>query len=179
MKMFAVSAILLLLTGCMASMPNQITPATSNFDGSKSLTMAPAFIYESADTWSYAHFQLGLFWSSKFKDSILITAKLPNDIRNINSHEGLQFNVDGKVTKLSTDVVYTQFDADVAGGRVYTESSKPFSVSKQFIQSLLDAKSVKIKLITNKGALVGDFKADKPGAAIRGFKDFMQQFKKS
>jgi len=176
---FLLLGVFVFLTGCMAGMPNNVSQNISDFDGSRSLTMEPGFIYESADTWSYGHFQLGLFWTSKAKDAVFIKAKLPNGIANIKSHEGLQFNINGKLTKLSTKTMFTKFNTDTAGGHVYADSSKSFAVPITFIQKLLDAKTVKVKLITGNGVYAGDFKADKPSAAIRGFKAFTQKLKQS
>jgi len=177
MKMFAVSVILLLLTGCMAGMPNHVTSNTSNFDGAKSLSMQPGFIYESMDTFAGGPFQLGLFWSEKYKDIIVITAKLPMEITNIQSNNGLLFNIDGKITKLSSPKLFTKFQTIRTSNTISSDSVKDFAATTQFIEKLINAKSVKVKLVTSKGVLTGDLKADKPSAAIRGFKDFMQQLK--
>jgi len=165
----------LLLSSCAGHLPNDITELKSNFDNSTNYVMPPGFVYESSDFLSWGSFQLGLYWSSKYKDSLSIKARIPNEIINIESKAGLQFNIDKEVIKLNSTRAITDFNINRAGRDTYAESNKSFPATVQLLNKLIKAKSVKVKLITSKGFLEGDLKADKPSAAIRGFKEFMHK----
>lgn len=166
---------ILLLTGCMAGMPNNIKTSTSSFDNSQHIQMEPGFVYENADFTSYAYFKLGLSWNSNDKNVTIITAEIPQSIVNINSNKGLQFNIDGEIVKFDSYEIFTKHDVSSAQQTVYSESKKRFVTDKSFIKKLITAKSVKVKLLTGDGYLEGDLLVDKPSAAIHGFKDFIQQ----
>lgn len=161
-----------LLTGCMASMPNTIDSATSSFDGSRQITMQPGFVYTSDDFSSWGYFKLGLTWLSKHEDKIIITAEIPNAITSINSDKGLRFNIDGQITTISSAQIFTDFDVDRIQSTTYKSSTKLFIVEKSLLDKILSASDVKVRLHTNEGYLDGDLLADKPSAAIRGFRDF-------
>jgi hypothetical protein len=163
------------LSGCMPSMPNNIRESSSKFDGSHEYRMSPGFIYESADTFSGAQLSLGLHWSSANKELVTIFAEIQGEIINIHSSEGLQFNVDGEYIKLSSNQVTTDFESSVSNGLVAKASSKPFTVKRDVLDKILSGEKVFVKLITNAGYVEGEFTADKPSAAIRGFREFSQK----
>lgn len=175
MKYFLTLIISAFLSGCLATMPNSVSETKSTFDGTTQYKMEPGFIYENASFGSWGAFKLGLFWDTKMADNILVKAQINNNIVNIVSDEGLQFNIDGELIKLSSTDVTTDFESDIVNGVVYKNSSKNFIANKALINKLLSSKSAKVKLVTRKGFLEGDFKADKPSAAIRGFRDFMKK----
>jgi len=172
-KKVLVSLAVSLLLGCASLMPNSISESKSNFDGSVSYKMEPGFIYADASFWSYGHFKLGLFWNNKSKDSISINVVVPSEIINIKSDEGLQFNIDGEIVKLTSSQGITDFETTETSTAVYTSSNKTFRTNVEFVRKLLSAKSVKVKLVMRDGYYEGDFKNAKPTSAVRGFKDFM------
>ena len=162
----------LLLTGCMASMPNSIEEQRSNFDNSRRIVMQPGFVYENDKTLSYAYFKLGLSFVDTHPDSLIITVEIPQAVTSIDSDRGLLFNVDGVITALSTSQVFTDFDIDRVQHTTYTASSKRYLVPRSFLGKLLSADSVKVRLHTAAGFLEGDLLVDRPSAAIRGFREF-------
>ena len=163
----------ILMAGCMATMPNNVSVHNSTFDGSTEVTVQPGFIYSDKGMMSYGHFMLGLHWSSSEPDLVFIKAEKPGEIINLVSEEGLMFNIDGEIVKLSSPSVTTSFDVSEYYGSVFTESSKGYIAKLSLINRLLSATDVKVKLVTGEGYMEGDFMADKPSSALRGFKEFI------
>lgn len=167
--------ITLLLTACVPNMPNYIQQQESIFDNSIQLKMEPGFVYHGEGTFSGGDLKLGLFWNSRLKDSLWIIAEVPQKIVNIDSNEGLLFNVNDDIVTLSSKEILTDYDSKYVSGWNVKKSSNCFPSDLNFIKRILDAESVKVKLVTGDGYVEGDFKADKPSAAIRGFRDFMKK----
>lgn len=165
----------------MASMPNHISTEIMGFDGAKVIRMEPGWVYTDNSFGSWGQFQLGLTHNSTKHDIVFMKAVVLHEIVNIESDQGLQFNVDGQKILLSSSDVTTHFDTgstDTSSGIVtsYTQSAKTFVANKELIQSLLEAESVKVRLITYEGFIDGDFKTTKPQSAQTGFVKFMAQF---
>lgn len=169
-----IAVLLLAIAGCMPGMPGTVKESRSEFDGAKHIVMEPAHIYRSADMMSMSDFQLGLSWVSTEPENLLFSVILNNEIVNIEPRDGLQFNIDGDIIKLSSPNIGTDFDTQRLGATamMVSTSRKDFLADRSLLEQLLSSDSVKVKLVTRKGYLEGDFKADKPSSAIRGFRDF-------
>lgn len=176
MKIINIIIIELLLTSCLATMPNTISEIKSSFDGKTQYEMQPGFIYSDASFGSWGSFKLGLLWNKPDKN-ITIKAVIPNKIVNISHKDGLQFNIDGQIIKLSSPDIVTDFYSDIVSGVIYKGSSISFVAEKSIVVRLLSAKTVKVRLVTRSGLMESDFKADKPSAAIRGFRDFSEKLR--
>jgi len=167
--------LIFLLSGCLPGTPNYIDNKQSSFDGSDELLMESGYVYNSHSSFSIWDIRLGLSWNSRQQEDIFIIAEVPGEIVNIRSNDGLMFNIDGKIFTLSALEELTDFDSSSDFGHNYRQSKKAFPCKIDFIRKLVEAKTAKVKLITGEGSLEGDFSVDRPGAAIRGFKDFLEK----
>jgi len=174
MKKLITVALASMLIGCMAGMPNNIRQTESTFDGSTELSMEPGLVYGSTDTFSGSAIQLGLFWNTKLKDKIVITATV-SGLERIENNNSLLFNIDGEITSLSAANSLTDYEISTTGGIISDTSSKRFLTTRTFIEKLLSSQSVKVRLNLAGTYADGDFTADKASAAIRGFHSFMQR----
>jgi len=165
------AVVLAAVSGC-ASAPNAIGESTSSFDGSTEYRLNPGFIYRNASTFSSGDVQLGLLWRTGMGDEVMVEAVVAQQIVNIAS-DGLLFNIDGDIIELHSDQALTDFETSRHSGMTFKSSSRWFTTDLQTIERMLGAESAKVKLVTGDGFLEGDFKADKPSAAIRGFKEFV------
>ena len=158
-----------------AAAANKLKVHKSTFDGSTEVTVEPGFIYSSKKFSSRGNFLLGLHWSSAAKNVVTITADVRGGFVNLYSEEGLQFNIDGEIIKLSSLSAMTDTEVSVYLGEVFKRSTKGYPVTLDFIRRLVAADDVKVKLVAQKGYLEGDFMAKKPGAAFKGFTKFLEK----
>ncbi|WP_280563351.1 hypothetical protein [Chromohalobacter sp. 48-RD10] len=161
---------LLGLTGCtaMPGMAGHVSSHQSDFDGSTQVSMEPAKV----KTGALSVVLIGADWSSKSPDRVMLTAVVPGDYERIISDEGLQFNIDGDIVKLSSDQAITDLDGEYAGGMVFRESAKTFPVKISLVERIVKADLVKIKLVTGDGYVEGRFQESDPNNA----KDAIERF---
>lgn len=162
----------------MASMPNHISTEVMDFDGTKVTKMEPGWIYSSQSYGSFGRFQLGLTHNSTASDVLFMTAVLMHEIVNIESSNGLQFNIDGEKVLLSSNDIFTHFTHEEVSSGVTTEyrrSTKIFVATRELVQALLDAETVKVRLMTHDGFVDGDFKTTKALSAQNGFQAFIDR----
>lgn len=167
---------LLALTGCVSGPINTLQPSNalefsqSDFDGARELVLSPGWVYADQKN---TFFRLGLLWRSTMPDGQLFAvARINGRIVNIQSGDGLQFNIDGKLFSLSSPDVLTTFEADYIGNTPLTSSVKKFRFTAELLRIILDAKKVKVKLNFDQAYYEGDFLIELPGAAIFGFREF-------
>lgn len=168
--LIAVSAI---LSGCVTGMPNQVSTATSSFDGSTEISLEPGFVYENKNLMSQGTFMLGLHWSSSEKDFVFIKAEKPGRIVSLAKEDGLQFNIDGEIIKLSSPQALTNTDVSRYYSQFFTQSARGYLAKVELLRRIVNAKDVKVKLVTAEGYYEGDLLTDKPGSAITGFREFI------
>lgn len=167
MKLLVSAVIAILISGCTASqmanmsgMPGSITDQVSSFDGQREITMQKSYIRQnSASTAGFnpATMSMGAFWSSKMpKDTIIVDVGVDGTY-SIATDESLQFNVDGtmyqfsSVDKRLTDI---KVGGSATGGNY---SSRQYALTRTFVQKLIDAKDVRVKLILDKTYVTGFF----------------------
>ncbi|GAA6206644.1 lipoprotein [Thalassotalea sp. SU-HH00458] len=176
MKKIILAAIAaLILSGCQSAgfiMPGDITVDKSEFDGVSQIKSVPAWVYKGDG--SYSNIAFGYRWVSSSPEYILIKARLTNQTVSIDSNHGLQFNIDGRIVKLSTNQTYTDFNK-YTGQYSVQHSTKEFPVKLSFAQKLIDSKSVKVKMLSADGYLDGDFKVDNSSSAIESLKNFIDK----
>jgi hypothetical protein len=158
-----------LLTGCgaMPGMPGTVTQEKSTFDGSNIVAVKPA----NAGTYGLA---MGASWRSSAPEYVQILVEWLGDYAAIQDKAGLEFNVDGKIIRLDSVGLPTQFSSTQGPGSVtFKTSAKAFVMRRDDFQSLINAKSLKARLNTLSGSVETDMlQQDMPLTAIRGFKDF-------
>lgn len=149
----------LLICGCSAmgiSMPGQITVNKSEFDKKTQVNMEPAFFRGGS-------FGLGLQWFSSSPEGIIFVVSTPQQLVNIESKGGLQFNIDGKIVKLDSVDNYTKFKSNYySGGVIDQDSRRRFSGDLALLNKIMSAKDVKVKLVTLDGYREGDLLINNP-----------------
>lgn len=164
---------LLFLAGCHLN-PGYISVTQSKFDNATEMSMKPAWC-ESAKV------KFGLFWSSKMKNDDLILVAAVRDIRSFAPGESLWFNIDGKKVGLkpmdvSPEIVHVPgFHIGTTYIEGHTTSSMRYAVSKQFIQRLIDAESVIVKVSLDRTSVEDVFSTDIFNTAKPAFRDFLEK----
>ena len=144
-------SLFLLATGCasMPGMPGHVSTHVSDYDGTREVYMESAAVPTPGAMVVYI--QLGAHWTSESPDTITLIAETPQEITNIRSDNGLQFNIDSNETKLDSSTTMTDHDSEVISGTVHTKSSRPFTTSIEFVEKLADAKTAGVKLLIGQG----------------------------
>lgn len=175
LKVSAFSAMLTaLLSGCITTptlqefaqlpgTPGYISESTSKFDGGREISMEPG--------WTDGDIRLGLFWrSTMHPDQVRITA-LIHGAHNI---ERLSFNIDGNIVSFQpTDTLTHIWTEPGAGYFAPTNwSEREYMISRQFIDRLLAAERVAVRLDLMRGYVEGIFSEDRPTMARPAFRAF-------
>lgn len=143
----AVFFVVAVIAGCasMPGMPGHVSVHVSDFDSTREVFMEPAAVPTPGDM--VISIQLGAHWTSKAPDTVSLIAQTPRDITTIKSQDGLQFHVDGEVTKLNSSTTLTDHESEVISGSLYTESSRPFTASIEFVRKLAQAETAGVKML--------------------------------
>ena len=126
-------------------MPGGVSTHVSDFDGTREVFMEPAPVPTPGDMLAI-YIQLGAHWTSSHPDTVQLIAQTPQDVTTIQREDGLQFNIGGEITSLSSDVTFTEFDSDVISGVVHTESSRPFTATLEFVERLAAADTAGVRM---------------------------------
>ena len=137
-------SMVLAVTGC-ASMPGGVSTNVSSFDGTREVFMEPAPVPTPGNMLAIS-VQLGAHWSSSHPNTVELIARIPQGVTTIQKENGLQFNISGEITSLSSDVTFTEIDSEVIYGIIYTESSRSFIAPLEFVEELASANSVGVRL---------------------------------
>lgn len=149
--------------------PGQITEETSTFDGVRVISVEPGPASGCCS--------LGANWRSNAPDYVQIVVSAMGSYSSINSRSGLEFNIDGRLVRLDSTGHPTQFN--YASG--YRESTKTFVMRRADFNSMLTARTLRVRLNTSGGYSDGDLleHANIPGAAIRGLRNFAARLPRS
>lgn len=176
--------IVLLMAGCasLPGMPGYIEIKKSSFDGSTHVSMEPALVYRGSNGFSGSDIKFSLLWSSSMSDEVVLFAQVAG-AKSINTGKSLFLDIDGEVVGLKTLDSLTNIEtkSGVAGAAYVPASNvsfKRYSVTKEFIQRLLDAKLVKVKLELSDGYHEGIFTDTTTSSAFNAFKDFVGEASK-
>jgi hypothetical protein len=172
----------ILLVGCagMPGMPGHITESESSFDKSVQLSMEPGMVFRDNDGYSGSDLQLALFWRSTMKPGELILEAYVTGAHNFSNEKSLNFNVDGEVTSFTsidqlTNIVYDPdlfVGGTITGGNV---SSKRYLISSVFLDRLLVADDVRVKLDLGRTFVEGVFSDTSLGSAKQAFVKFIKR----
>jgi hypothetical protein len=170
-----------LLVGCagMPGMPGHITESESSFDKSVQLSMEPGMVFRDNDGYSGSDLQLALFWRSTMKPGELILEAYVTGAHNFSNEKSLYFYVGGEVTNFIsidqlTNIVY---DPDLYGGTIpgANVSSKRYLISSDFLDRLLVADDVRVKLDLGRTFVEGVFSDTSLGSAKQAFVKFIER----
>lgn len=148
--------------GCVSISPRdfdggaEVTESVSKFDGTVEIKMGVAHLQE-------LKLKIGAYKTSKMKKSdLVLIAEVPG-AENIESKDGLQISIDGKIYKLSsidtvTDI-HTGSLSSKRGESYGNYSSKRFSANKDLIDKILNAKVVVFRILYIDGKYTEDVMA--------------------
>ncbi|MCP5326172.1 MAG: hypothetical protein H7A09_07575 [Oceanospirillaceae bacterium] len=184
MKLLSAILFTIVIVGCssMPGMPGYIEVTKSSFDGSTQMTMEPAFVYRKNDGFSGSDLQLSLLWRSAMKTNEVVLIAQVSGAQSIARGESLHFNIDGNIESLkSIDELTTINYEPAVYSTVYIQgqntSSKRYVVSKQFIDKILNASNVKVKLELSQSFVEGIFTDKSASSANGAFKEFVEKAK--
>lgn len=188
-KFMSACLLMLIITGCssypdMKGMPGYINEQTSSFDNAVELFMEPAYVYSNADGRSgYSGMSMSLFWKSTNPDNVVLEAYV-DGARTISTGESLFFLIDGERVGLRSIDSLTNIETDAGnmGAAIPPSniSSKRYLLRLQFLERILVAKDVRVKLTLRRSYVEGVFPdPKKAGATVRqAFTDFLERIKK-
>lgn len=164
------------LAGC-AMNPGHVSTSKSTFDGATQWTATPAWVYNG---WSSTGFKLGLHRNSKMPPNEVILRAVAKDAVNISAGDSLHFNFSGDVVSLQSIDATTAIEFDTP---LYTSSysspgaawaSKRYTVDLAFLQRLVSASNVTVRLDLDRSYMEGTFSSDAPTTARPAFRRFLR-----
>jgi len=175
--MLTVSLIITILAcASMPGMPGYIRESISKFDGSKQISMEPAWLYNSP-------IKLALFKNTKMPDSTVMLIAVVTGAHNFARGKSLHLNIDGNIESYASIDDFT--DIETTSGYygssigVYIPgsnwSSKRYIVSKEVIYRLINAKDAWVKIDLSKEYVEGRFSSDAPTTARPAFREFYRR----
>ena len=181
-KLFSIGVMLFLfaLTGCAALTPGNIQESQSTFDGSTELVMEPpALVRSSAATWSGTSMEMSLFWNSKMKPGQLVLEVYVEGIQSFAQAESLHFNINGAIVSFVSIDQLTGFETESGffgpAGEYHsptTHSSKRYLISTEFLERIINARDVRIRLDLSKIYVEGVFSRGDAGTVKPAFSKF-------
>jgi len=168
----------LILTGCVSSstIPGSISENISNYDGTKELSIEPAWLYDSS-------IKLGLLKNTKMEKDDIVLIAVVKGTHLINSGESLHIRIDKKFFNFSsidsmTDIKMTEG----AYSGIYIPpsnwSSKRYIITKAFLEKLINANDAWVKIELSKTYVEGRFSSDALTTARPAFKKFYEKINK-
>lgn len=139
-KILIIGLASLFTLGCATTSGLNPQTAVSNFDGVKSVAIAP----HGAACKSMVCPMIGASWLDNQPDNVGITVRLFNEIANIHS---VSFNIDGEIINIKNEHA-TSFD-QVTGSN-YSQAT--IVVSYSILTKILQSKRTWMKVSTSKGA---------------------------
>lgn len=174
----------LFLVGCetIEGMPGHIRSHQSSFDGAKELSVEPAMVYRTSQTFSGSDLMLGMFWRSTMEPNTFVISAHVIGTKLIQQSNSLQFNIDGRIVSLSSSDLFTQIrtqrGSPSVGIRPYNQSNRHYLISESFFKELIESDNVKIRLMLQNSYVEGDFSVNQASSARRAFIAFYEEYKK-
>lgn len=168
MKKILLAFLCALTVGCASlGMPGSISKQTSQFDGTNQITMEPAWIYGGSGA-----IKFGLYKNSKMPNDKVILTAVVNRITDFAKKGALEFKIDGEIISLDSIDSLSDHAVDPYSNGW---TSRRYEVSKDFIEKLINAKKVYVKINLIKEYVEGEFSSDAPMTARPSFKNFIKE----
>lgn len=182
LKFIKVFLLSFLIAGCssMPGMPGYIDVTKSSFDGSTQVSMEPAFVYRNNDGFSGSDLKMSLLWRSSMNNDDVVLVAHVFGAESVASGESLHFNIDGQIESFKSIDRLTNIDYEpgvystvyIPGQNI---SSKRYIVTKKFIDRILNASNVKVKLELSRSFVEGIFTDTTPSSSYGAFKEFIEK----
>jgi len=155
-------------------MPGYISVSESKFDGSKQITIEPAWLYDSP-------IKLSLMKNTKMAEQSIILTVVVKGTHTFATGKSLHFNIDNEIVSFEAMDTFTDIETtpglynSVASLPASNWSSKRYTVTKDFINRIINANDVWVKVELTKTFVEGKFSSDAPTIARKPFKSFMEK----
>lgn len=140
-----------LLAGCSADHMVKAKTSISAFDGMKTISTRPFYVY--APTGKHgASFSIGGFWNEALGENMAVKVEVNFEYVGITN---LEISFNGDIRKYNA-LSITEFNTPSSQTMSMRSSSQAFLVPITDIQKIENTQNVKIRIITRKGELTGD-----------------------
>jgi hypothetical protein len=160
-----------------AGIPGDVNESVSKFDGTKKILMEPAWAC------SMCSIKLGLYKTTKMPEHNAVMIAVVTGAHNFRGGKSLHFNVDGDFFSFASIDTMTDVETHpgyVAGNDYYppsNTSSMSYWVTVDFVERLVNAKRVIVKIDLAKDYVEGEFPGDHFTTVRPGFRDFYEKVK--
>lgn len=156
--------------GCVTT-PGDIRTYISEFDGAKEIVMEPAWVCKEG-TFGTCLIKFGLMKRSTMPQDEVILVAMVKDIQSFKTGESLHFNIDGDIVSFASIDTTTEFEitegiylpgvtTPTGYSGVYFPpegwSSKRYLIDKNFLEKILKAERVAVRIDLRKGYVEGIF----------------------
>jgi hypothetical protein len=180
MKNLLISLFIVSLIGCagMPGTPGYISKNVSTFDGTTELSMEPAWVCEG---WSGCALKFSLYKNTKMPKDDVILIVIVQGAELISRGESLHFKIDGELVNIQAIDQLTDIEAKSGyyGSGMYIPpsnwSSKRYYVKLSFIEKIVNANEVLVKVDLQNKYVEGIFSSDAPTTARSPFKRFLEK----
>lgn len=178
MKSLLVACLCLLTAGC-ASMADsmsglsglgQVTQHKSSFDGSITVDMSPAWLYdETRSIFDPVPFKLGAQWQNTDPDSVLLVIAFDSSTganRLYTNFQGVDINIDGQITthKVIGSTQHERSNYNTVSQSIYTSSSNAVAIPLERLEKMVAAKDTRIRIRSTSGEASAQFSTERiPG----------------
>ena len=179
MKKNIIILLFLILASCISSstIPGNINESISNYDGTKEVSIEPAWLYDSS-------IKLGLVKNTKMEKNDIVLTAVVKGTHLISSGESLHIRIDKKFFNFSsidsmTDIKTTK---GAYGSGIYIPpsnwSSKRYIITKAFLKKLINANDAWVKIELSKTYVEGRFSSNALTTAKPAFIKFYNKINK-
>jgi len=172
-----------LVSGCATSSlcsTGCVSEHESTFNGEREVLMTPGFVYRSNEGISGSDLRLGAYWSSSLNGSDVILIVLPHKDAPPVTGAKLSVNVNGNIKAYSAVKKEnipnfnpsTHSDTYFNPNVVSQMNVQYFVITEEFLNSMLDAQDVRVRIDLANTYLEGVFSHSSGAAAKSGFIEF-------
>lgn len=173
MKKIIIILSVTILTGCasLATLPGSMSENISDYDGTKEISIEPAWLYNSP-------IKLGLFKNTKMKKDNIVLIAVVKGTHLVDSGEALHIKIDGEFFNFASIDSMTDIETTEGfyGSSIYIPpsnwSSKRYIITKAFLEKLINANEVWVKIDLDKTYVEGRFSSNAFTTARPAFKKF-------
>ena len=174
-KLFSVTSLFVFIScATMPGMPGFISESSSDFDGTKQLSMEPAWL-------PYSPIKLALFKNTKMDKNEVVLSVIVKEAHIFGRDESLHINIDGDIVSFMSIDPLT--DRKVSSGHYgngfyippFNWSSKDYLITKNLIKRLIEADRAVVKVDLRKSYAEGIFSHDAPTLARPAFREFYKK----
>jgi hypothetical protein len=162
------------LTACATApgTPGHVRVLAPGFEGHTEVVLEPGTVDTPGSV--LVVINLGAHWSSADPDRVLLVAQLPRRVQSIRREDGLQFNIDGELVRLTSPVEQTEFS-----GRLNSRSRRPFRAPVSLVEQLVANEGTRLRLLVSESQYYEGELNDGANSAYRGLVNFLAEVRRA